>query len=241
MKFKNKTKLFRKRDWSKPLNDKEKMYTFQSYHLLPYELAIELINLDYLHKSPSSLSFYDRRKDYGYTEEGTVRFSDHWNYKSKRDGKIHSITNITMKEKQWAKGVYDSSTDTFKIVKIYDPKRMTKAQYRKEIAPIFRKQLDEARLAAKPSDEIIEKRKEFTRMIKAGRVMYNFDGELIRVIKHGNSRIDLEKSNGEKISLKRGTQNTFTKVYPDFAYIIDGVKHTEEMLREQNIMHGKYK
>jgi|SRR5690625_209629 len=67
----------------------------------------ELLNqFEEVHNSPYSESFYDRRVGWGEKPEGTLRCSDHWNYTTEHDDLIHSITDIEVREGNWAIGKY---------------------------------------------------------------------------------------------------------------------------------------
>jgi len=60
-----------------------------------------------IHNSPHSFSFYDRKVSWGEKENGTLRCSDHWNYTTEHDDHVHSVTNIEVKEGNWAIGRYN--------------------------------------------------------------------------------------------------------------------------------------
>jgi hypothetical protein len=203
-----------------PLSNVELRSNIGSYKHLPYKALLDIISFTYIHKSPHSFSFYDRRKEWGYTENGTVRISDHWNYLSSRTGEtIHSPTDISVEENTWIKACYCSKTKTYIVQEVYERIYCTKEEYQtmKNSIPVPPKE-------AFPQ-HIIEKRREVSILMTEGKVLYNN----CIVKKLNKYRIDYLEGDIMKklISEKRGQ---FTIDYPNFAIIIDGVSHTEDML-----------
>ena len=66
-----------------------------------------LNNFKEVHKSPYSASFYDRPVSWGEKENGTLRCSDHWNYKTNNDDEVHAVTDKDIDD-VWAIGRYNN-------------------------------------------------------------------------------------------------------------------------------------
>ena len=226
--------LKRKRDWSKPLTKAEMRNGLGDWKLVPAKVILEVIELEYLHKSPCSLSFYNRRKDWNYTEPDTIRWSNHWNFKSRhtRD-KVHSITNVEVPDKMWAKGIYDAEKGIFNILEVYDNIYLTKAE-NKELNLKLGLLSETNRI---PSPEIIEKRRQFKRLIESGGVFLNVLGEPKKVKKFERMRIVLEDDTCFNRKVDGETQyGNFRTLIPDFLMIFDGKEYTEEMLFTENLL-----
>lgn len=68
-----------------------------------------------LYKSPYSDTIYSKKKDWNYTEDKTLRFSDHWNFFS--HNKKHCITNKEVKnDTHWTLAEYNSTTNTYNVI-----------------------------------------------------------------------------------------------------------------------------
>ena len=110
----SKDRLKRKKNSTLPLTNIELRSNIGSYKHVPYKALLAVISFEYIHKSPHSFSFYNMKKEWGYTANGTIRISDHWNYLTSRTGDtIHSPTNIHVEENTWVKACYDSKTKTY--------------------------------------------------------------------------------------------------------------------------------
>ena len=230
--------LKRKRDWTKPLTKLEVYQSIGDWKDVPFQILEEIILLDYIHKSPCSLSFYNKQKDWGFTENETIRYSNHWNFKSARTGnKIHSKTNIPIYQDTWAKGIYDFSTDTFTILKTYENKKVTKEQMKL----LFAKRFPNGN-PLKPSEEIIESLKNFAADVKYGKVFYKLNGSMRKVERITRMEIKLE---GDVLldrfmpNEDKKTFSNFTLKYPDFCIVYNGIEYTEEELYKNHFLHGK--
>lgn len=230
--------LKRKRDWTKPLTKLELYNAIGDWKDVPFGVLQEVIELDYIHKSPCSLSFYNKQKDWGFTEDKTIRYSNHWNFTSSRTGnKIHSKTNIPIYQDTWAKGIYDISTDTFTILQTYDNERLSKEQ----VKQLFQKIFPDGN-PSKPKEEVINILKIFSADVKSGKVFFKLNGSLKKVTRITRSEIKLE----DEIILDRlvpnedkKTFNNFTLKYPDFCIVYNGVEYTEKELYSNHFLHGK--
>ena len=70
-------------------------------------------------QSPYSLSLYDTRDiDWGYKPEGSLRFSDHWNFESR--GKIHCKMEDETKNENYMLCKYENGV--YKIIKDFGSK-----------------------------------------------------------------------------------------------------------------------
>jgi len=209
-----------------PLSNTELRSNIGSYKHVPYKALLAIMSWAHIHKSPHSFSFYDVKKEWGYTADGTMRISDHWNYLSKRTGEtIHSPTNIFVEENTWVKACYNSETKTYIVQEVYERVYCTNDEYQvmKNSIPVLPKE-------AFPQ-YIIEKRRAVSILMTEGKVLYNN----FPVKKLNKYRIDyLEGDIVQKlVSEKRGQ---FTRDYPDFFIIIDGVLYTEDMLFQNDLL-----
>ena len=222
--------LKRKRDWSKPLSKVEMRNGLGDWKLVPAKVILEVIEVDYLHKSPCSLSFYNKRKDWNYTEPDTIRWSNHWNFKARHTlDKVHSVTNQEVPDNTWAKGIYNAESGIFHILEIYENIYFTKAEHRE--LNIKLGQLSEKI----PSPEIIEKRRQFKRLIESGGVFLNVLGEPKRVKKFDRMKIVLEDDTCFSRKDDGKHYGNFRTLIPDFLMIFDGREYTEEMLFAENL------
>ena len=213
-----------------------------TWYSIPYEALLEIINWDYINKSPCSLSFYNKKKDWHTTEKGTIRISDHWNfiaYKRGRNGvkedagKTHAITDIDIPQGTWAKGEYNHITDTFKITKIYGTIGMNEEEYLK-----LRKLIIETIPAATKIEfpkEIIEKRRSFSEKIKNGNVFIKINNELKLVTRLTRSRIDY--LNGVTIIIKSvDVEGQPSIPIQNHSFIVNGDEVTRNFLIEENMI-----
>jgi hypothetical protein len=82
-----------------------------------YELLKHVNTWERIIKSPYGHSYYSKPKGWGFTDEGTLRLADHWNFSSQ--GKIHCKSNVEVPRKHWAIGKWDSELDCFVILKVF--------------------------------------------------------------------------------------------------------------------------
>ncbi len=87
---------------------------------MPAELKEELLSWSILHKSPHSNSFYNVEKDWGETPIGTIRVSDHWNYKS--GGKLHAPIKRARGRSTWTMAIWTG--EEYEILKEYSFKNL---------------------------------------------------------------------------------------------------------------------
>ena len=88
----------------------------------PIELIQEISKWGLIHKSPYGLSFYNATVDWGSKPHGSLRISDHWNFKSK--GIFHCETTTHVPDKtHWAIGQYDETIKKYVIIKVYKASR----------------------------------------------------------------------------------------------------------------------
>jgi len=86
---------------------------------VPVKMLKDILKLERVYKSPYSMSFYDRKRQWNVYEDGLVRFSNHWNFKTE-DGKFHGKTTEKLPGLGWAKGVYDIESGAYVVIKQYD-------------------------------------------------------------------------------------------------------------------------
>lgn len=231
--------LKRKRDWTKPLTKLELFNAIWDWKNVPLQVLEEVVEAEYLHKSPCSLSFYNKRKEWGSTEDKTIRWSNHWNFKSSRTGnKIHSKTDIPIYQDVWAKGIYDFCTDTFTILKIYENKKTSKAEIHSLYSKIFPNGNP-----LKPSEETINSLKSFAADVKEGKVQFKLNGSLKRVLKITRIEVHLEGDIIlDRFIINKSDKRTFpnfTIKYPDFCIVYKEKEYTEQELYNNHFLHGK--
>jgi hypothetical protein len=90
-------------------------------HHMPKTIHCELLKhvntWERIIKSPFGHSYYSKPKGWGFTDEGTLRLADHWNFRS--HGKTHCVSNVKVPNKHWAIGKWDSELDCFVILKVF--------------------------------------------------------------------------------------------------------------------------
>lgn len=220
-----------KRDKYSPLSHREIYERLQNWTRIPYKALVDIINLDYIQKSPCSFSFYSKKKDWNYTEPDTLRFSDHWNFKIKITGdKVHAKTNIPVPDNTWVRAKYDIVTDIYIVEEIYDSIETTSEEI-KELRNI----LNPDNCLFRLEEDIVEKRKAFGTKIKFGKVFCNYGGVLRLITKMNYHRFVLD--DGEVVDRKVSARcfHTFEEMIPDFYLMVDGEKVTEQELKQQNI------
>lgn len=224
--------LRKKRNWKTPLTKLEIKNSVGEWRLkVPKTIILEFLNTKDLYKSPCSISFYSKMKDWNYTEPDTIRWSDHWNFLSKHTGnKIHAKTNIEIPEGIWARGKYDSNNDIFIIELIYEKILLTKEESREIVVKLS---MESGRI---PSPEIIEKRRELKKLINTGKVFLKHFGNISNVTKISVKQIVLKNEVVIDKDLDGIIQSLFTKAIPDFRLIIDNEEYTEEMLLSENLL-----
>jgi len=221
--------LRRKRDWTKPLTKTELFSTLENWKQIPIDVLHDVLSEDYIHKSPCSVSFYNKRKDWNYTQNETVRYSNHWNFVAKRTGdKLHAKTDIDITQDAWAKGIYDEKTDIFTIVKRYENRHSTK----EEIAKLKNKFFPVNPF--KPSQEILDKLKQFGIDVQMGKVFLQLEEGLKLIKKFGKHEIILE----DDTKLDSKYFKNFTAKYPNFLIVYNDKQYTEQELYDNHFLYG---
>lgn len=88
------------------------------HQILPIDAIDDIYHFNKIIKSPYSHSFYNSDKvGWSYKENGILRISNHWNFTTSHTDTIHSITDISIQDKQWYLGQYENGV--FKIIKGY--------------------------------------------------------------------------------------------------------------------------
>lgn len=90
----------------------------RDFKRVPVTLLQELLKLEKVFKSPFSMSFYDRSRQWNVYENGLIRYGNHWNFKTD-DNALHGKTTEPMPGLNWAKGVYDIEKGAYEIVEVY--------------------------------------------------------------------------------------------------------------------------
>lgn len=114
---------------------------------------------NWISKSPYSYSFYDTtEKTWGYTPEGSMRFSDHWNFVSR--GETHCVTNVPI-TKDFAVCIWQN--DVYNVLlqfnKLEEPKRLIRSQ-NKNFVDTLQKPIERIKRALFESREKRRKLKE---------------------------------------------------------------------------------
>jgi hypothetical protein len=87
------------------------------FNNFPVEATREILDWEFVFKSPISNSFYSKKKGWNLTHDGTIRISDHWNFFAQ--GRFHCKTKQEGIKDAWAKGIYDKETDKWDLVEFY--------------------------------------------------------------------------------------------------------------------------
>ena len=198
--------------------------TSNTLHKMPVEALREILSWDSIYKSPHSLSFYNKPKDWNKTEPDTLRISDHWNFESQM--RIHCKTKQSgITQNQWALGKYDEIEGKFDILEMYDSPRYDKEKYNNL--------LDELKISRKDyfnkhyGYDIVEFGKEFVSKIKDGIVSFINDDYNAKIIKFKmgsmmlSSRKIIIDVNGEEVTLSDPR---------NFVVAFDGVEYTSKEL-----------
>lgn len=234
----------KKKNWKLPITKKELVHTIGQWNRVPLKMLYDMAEQELLFKSPHSFSFYSKPKDWAKTEPDTIRWSNHWNFKSKDTvDKIHAITDIEIPEEiwYWHKGVYNSETGIYTIVESYGKSTPNKKEMRELNRFLCNKYKEffvrTPVIIPKPSIETIEKRRAFSKLIDAGLVLYNYEGTLLKVLKLGRNEIKLENDIVlKKIVSQTFKHKTFTSRYKDFMFIINGTEYTEDRLIDEDLL-----
>jgi hypothetical protein len=85
---------------------------------LPPGILEKMKEWEYISKSPYSNSFYSSKDvTFATKPNGSMRVSDHWNFVSRRDSKIHSKTDISVENnKEWCIGVFNEEKRMYTII-----------------------------------------------------------------------------------------------------------------------------
>jgi hypothetical protein len=149
---------------------------------MPDELLEMIYNWDFLKKSPCGHSYYNAKKDWESFVDDAIRVSDHWNFTTGRDFRVHCQTvqkNIE-NNKYWYVGVYNELTDKYNIIKKYPilDRKNSESEFLKEK---FKE------TSRKPSEDIMELGKTFKERLKKGKVKARLsNGEIVTVVWRGS-------------------------------------------------------
>jgi hypothetical protein len=147
---------------------------------------------DIIMKSPLSNSFYSAVISLDYKPNGCLRVSSHWNFISKRDGKIHCKTKQTIKnDAKYYIGEFDLKDKKYDIIFEDDNLLYLKEMEEKtRIKEIFGKKAKYFK-----SDEVINKKRIFAKKFKEGKI------EVCMKYKHMQVNGILKNYDGRKISI----------------------------------------
>ena len=232
-----------KKNNSLPLSKKQLTSILGTLYKVPFEALCDIITWDYIHKSPCSLSFYNKKKDWNITEEGTIRISDHWNfiaYKRGRGGVIegggntHAVSDIDVPQGTWAKGEYDHINEKFIITKIFGTADMTSDQYA-ELKDMIKETIPSPIKKEFPQ-ELIEKRRAFTTQIKEGNVMFKANDGLKLVTRLTRTRLDY--INGEEMVVLQQVikGKKVVKPMPDYIISLNNKEYNKQLLLTEEML-----
>jgi hypothetical protein len=173
------------------------------------ELFINKVRCIYL--SPYSNSIYLKKKERGITEDGQIRYSDHWNYIGS-DGEVHAKTNIPTDNDMWYRAVYSHTDGVYIIEKSYDVKfnQPTLNDVKEYILP-YREELGEYLHKLMKTHDVIEAEKLYQRC-KQKEIFYK--DRQVKKVTH------LPFYKGYVISVY-GTKKKYMKTWQDENYLID--------------------
>ena len=92
-------------------------------HGFPPKLITAMRKWPVISKSPFSHSYYDITNK-GWDDDGHDKFhriSDHWNFKTRFDDRVHCKTSETVNAGWWTLAVYDLKTKSYKIIESIPP------------------------------------------------------------------------------------------------------------------------
>jgi hypothetical protein len=150
-------------NWFKVNGNKESIQVFVN-DLYNYEIPISIIEKmkewDLIYKSPYSNSFYNSAEvTFSHKPHGTLRVSNHWNFKSTRDNKKHSCTKQLIEEDFWGIGVFDAESKTYEIIhKEKSPKK------------ILDEQLHADKFKYITNIELIDKKRKFCKLVDDNKI-----------------------------------------------------------------------
>lgn len=198
--------------------------TSNALHKMPVEALREILTWDKIYKSPHSLSFYNKPKDWNKTEPDTLRISDHWNFESRM--RIHCKTKQSgITQDQWALGKYDITDGKFDILEMYDLPKYDKEKYNNL--------LDELKISRKDyfnknfGYDIVEFGKELVSKIKDGKVSFINDDYNAKIIKF---KMGSMMSSSRKIIIEVDGEEVTLSDPRNFVVVLDGVEYTSKEL-----------
>lgn len=159
---------------------------------VPEETANRMKTWPIIMKSPLGNSFYSSNNtSFNHKPDGSLRVANHWNFISKRDDKLHCVTDIPItNNKYWAIGKFNSSTKSYNIIfSEIDP------AWEREQMGLEKKRLMKINYFKNP--ELIAKKREFKNNIDEGKITCNLQYE------DGNSYSGIvSKYNGKELTIK---------------------------------------
>lgn len=109
----------------------EELYKYN----LPPGIVEKMKEWEHITKSPYSNSFYSSPDvTFKNKPDGSMRVSDHWNFPSRRDNKIHSKTNVPVENNiTWCIGVFDSLKKEYTIIyREYDIEFLKEQEFKRK-------------------------------------------------------------------------------------------------------------
>lgn len=203
---KSKTQL-RKELWHKN-NPNPEGTLLKPEDLVNYGVPSNIIDImsewDVIYKSPYSKSFYSSVDiSWSYKPDGSFRVSDHWNFKSSRDGRIHCKTDKEVppnNNSHFSVGKYNRSKNLYEI-SLSEPTEAHLQNLSKK----------EQRLKYLQDPDLIYKKQLFKTAMENGEVLVdiNYDGELISGIlnRYTGPKIKIVDDKGDVIFTKGFTRS----------------------------------
>lgn len=184
---------------------------------VPLKAILEIMEWNEIFKSPYSFSFYSKSKDWNDATDGTIRISDHWNFRA--HGGIHCRTiQEGINQNCWAKGI--AKDGVFDIVEIYSANEYKDYNEYRQTLLVNKKQhfLDMG------GDSVIQFGKEFSKCVNEGRVV--FKGKYI------DAKITKWKMSGDKPQIRVDLNGLTVKIKNPvvFSVMIDNTVYTSSQI-----------
>lgn len=196
-------------NWKNKLRPIKQFYVIYIKRAVPLEFFKIIGEWDGFHKSPYSDTAYSGKKDWGYTPDNTLRFSDHWNFKSQ--GKIHCITKTKVtNDSHWTLAKFDAKTEKYEVV--LSLKRDSSNENYQKIRQI--------KIDLFKNDEDIQKSIEKGKVLKGLITKKEVFAEIIPVLnginqamvkglvkKYTSSKVRILQNNGEEVFFKNARRD----------------------------------